>query len=76
MIDFIQFDDGNPEHIKLAENDQEIIFEDYDGVLRFGWLNEKYHGNGTSTYVFVSNGETYRADCNYFALVNRKSRNV
>ena len=72
MIDFIQFDCRNEEHKKLAQDTHEIIFEDYDGILRFGWLNEEYHGNGTSSYVFVSNGESFRADCN-FALV-RKNR--
>ncbi len=74
MIDFIQFDDRNEEHKKLAQDTHEIIFEDYDGMLRFGWLSEKYHGNGTSSYVFVSNGESFRADCNYFALVRRNRK--
>lgn len=71
MIDFIQFDDRNEEHKKLARDTHEIIFEDCDGFLRFGWLNEEYHGNGYNSYVFVSNGKSFRADCNYFALVRK-----
>ena len=40
-----------------------------EGVLRFGYLYEEYHGNGTSTYYFRSNGVNYEARDMLYSIV-------
>lgn len=76
MIDFIQFNTDDPEHIKLAVKGQDVIFEDHVGVFRIGWISEDYHGNGTSSYSFRCQDKAYQANYSYFALINRKKRDV
>ena len=40
-----------------------------EGVLRFGYLYEEYHGNGTSTYYLRSNGVNYEASDVLYSIV-------
>ena len=41
----------------------------HEGVLRFGYLYEHYHGNGTSTYYFRSNGVIAKARGVLYSIV-------
>lgn len=71
MMNFIQFDENNEDHIMYARHNQDVIFEDDDGILRFGYLYEDYLGNGKNLYKLKCNGDTIcNASYTFFALVH------
>lgn len=72
MLEFIKFDKDNQEHVQWAINNQDIIFEDNDGIMRFGHLWDCYHGNGTSTYKFYAGDYTCFAEYQYFCPILKK----
>ena len=47
-----------------------LIFIDDGDVVRFGYLYEDYHGNGTSTYYFRSNGANYPTYNRKYSIVD------
>ena len=72
MLEFIKFDSRNEEHIKLAQNSCDIIFEDDDGFLKFGYLYEKYLNNGHSIYQMRSSDSVkVNADNMYFCIISK-----
>ena len=72
MLEFIKFDKENKEHVQWAINSQDIIFEDNDGIMRFGHLWDDYHGNGTSTYRLSSGDYGCNAEYQYFCPILKK----
>lgn len=68
MMTFIQFDENNEAHIIYARRNQDVIFEDDNGVLRFGYLYEEYLGNGNNSYKLKCNGDTI-CTANYMFFV-------
>lgn len=71
MIEFIKFNTLNKDHITMMDNQQEIIFEDYDGNLHLGRMYADYQGNGSTLYKFLA-GNKFYANGLYFALIKRK----
>lgn len=56
MLKFIKWNEENPEHIHMAQNNQFVLFLSDDGIVRYGYMCENYHGNGTSSYVIMHYG--------------------
>ena len=45
-----------------------VIFINESKVMMLGWVLEDYHGNGSSTYYFCSDGVRYLAEgCLYLS---------
>ena len=55
----------------MMNDGKDIIFEDHDGTLKFGYMYADYHGNGVTIYKFRSS-EDIDAYGLYFALIERK----
>lgn len=47
----------------------DLIFIDDEGILRFGYLYEDYHGNGRSSYYIRSNRVYYTTHNKLYSLV-------
>lgn len=39
-----------------------VMFVHHDGVVRFGYLHEDYHGNGHSTFFFKTDDDLFLAN--------------
>lgn len=72
MLEFIKFDEKNQTHVNWAYSCQNVIFEDNDGLVRFGYLNANYQGNGFTLYELISGDYTELADWNYFCPIEKK----
>lgn len=72
MLEFIKFDTKNEEHINWAHSYKDVIFEDNDGLVRFGHLYASYQGNGVTIYKLISGDYTGHADWNYFCPIEKK----
>lgn len=52
MFNFTYFEFNNPEHIEYAENNQTVLYKDFEFV-KFGKLMKDYNGYGEIVYRIV-----------------------
>lgn len=74
MLEFELFDINKDSHKQYALDGQDVIFEDSEGILRFGWIYEEYLGNGYSKYLLRC-GDIYVSASNYyFCPITKKDK--
>jgi len=64
----------NPDNFKTDIcgyiTETEVLFIDYEDVVRFGRIKEEYIGDGKSKYLITSNGYEYNVENHYICKVS------
>ena len=69
----------NPDNFKTDMcgyiTETEVIFVDYEDVVRFGCIKEDYIGDGKSKYLIISDGNEYNVENHYICKVSVENWN-
>lgn len=73
MLEFIKFDKSNEEHMQLARDMHDVIFEDECGIVRIGHIFTFLSSiKGTNVYHFTTGDYSCDAHENYFCKIVKK----